>query len=352
MNTQIQSKNPYVSVLICSLNGGNRIGECFFGLDGQTYGRENFEVIVVDDGSTDDTSEVARKHGARVIRFEKNKGIPVARNAALSAANTEIVVFIDDDCVPDARWIGELISVFKDEKIVAAGGKILALSRETVAERYMEATGYGNPARAPKDVAGGLRGRLFAYFTTMTSPIMFEKEAVDVFAVYTANAAYRRKSLLKLGGFDESLKTNEDSDMSARLLADGGRIVYMPRAVVRHRHYKKLFKVIYEAYSRAQYTLKFYLKERKIPPIFPLPVLYLFSIFASFLLLYDYPVVFFLIRILLPVVLYSWWIVRGVREGRLEYVLYPYIQLVIESAVIFGLLKGVFRKIERRNMVK
>ena len=76
----------------------------------------------------------------------------------------------------------------------------------------------------------------------MVSPIMMEKNIVDVLAIYTANAAYRRDTLLKLGGFDESLQTSEDSDVSARIRANGGRIVYVPNAVVKHRHYKKFLK--------------------------------------------------------------------------------------------------------------
>ena len=252
--TNTKQKSPFVSVVVCSFNGEQRTGDCLSSLNKQTYNKKNFEIIVVDDGSTDNTSAIAQDFGAQVIRFDENKGIPVARNAGLFAAKGSIVVFIDDDCVADLHWLENLISAFKDETIVAVGGKILALSRNTLAERYMEASGYGNPSRSPKNSANSLIDRLAAYFSTMVSPIMMEKNIVDVLAIYTANAAYRRDTLLKLGGFDESLQTSEDSDVSARIRANGGRIVYVPNAVVKHRHYKKISKVIYEPCRRAQNT--------------------------------------------------------------------------------------------------
>lgn len=341
MNIPTQLKIPFVSVLICSLNGEKHISDCLDSLKEQTYGRKNFEIIVIDDGSTDDTSAIARAYEARVIRFETNRGIPVARNAGLSNAKGKIVAFIDDDCIANSNWLENLVLPFKDKTIVAAGGKILAFSLATISERYMEATGYGNPARALKSPMGGLMWRLFGYFATMTSPIMFEKEIVSVLAIYTANAAYRKNFLLEVGGFDESLKTNEDSDISARLRVNGGRIIYVPNAIVKHRHYKKLSRVVHEPYRRMQNTLQFYLKDKKMPPIFPIPILYLFVLFLIFFLTYE-PIVFICASALLPVILYGWWILRGVRERKLEYVWYPYIQLVVESVATIGMLKGLF----------
>lgn len=343
MNKNNRLKNTFVTVTICSLNGGKRIGDCLKSIVEQTYEKENFEIIVVDDGSIDNTSDIANKYKAQVIRFNENKGIPVARNAAFKAAKGAIVVSIDDDCIANSEWLENLVNVFSDENIIAAGGKIVSYSRETIAQRYLEATGYGNPARRMENKNVGIIRRLFAYFLTMLKPIMFEIGVIDVSAVYTANAAYRRDSVIEIGGFDEKLKTSEDSDLSARLLKFGKRIVYVPDSVVSHRHYEKISKVILEPYKRSKNTFDFYLKERKIPPIFPMPLIYLVISLVGFLLFYKSMVFFFMFLLFLPILLYWWWPYRFVREKRIEYLFYPYLQLIVEGGVLFGLLRAVFK---------
>src|ERR1700689_5346955 len=84
-------KFPFVSVIVCTLNGSRYMRECIQSLQNQSYPRDRFEIIVVDDGSTDNTKEIALSEGAQVIRHEVNQGIPTARNAGLKAAKGEIV---------------------------------------------------------------------------------------------------------------------------------------------------------------------------------------------------------------------------------------------------------------------
>lgn len=339
MRVPTQPKTSFVSVLVCSFNGGTRIGDCLDSLNKQTYGRDNFEIIVVDDGSIDDTSTVARTLGAQVVRFEVNRGISAARNAGLAAARSEIVVYIDDDCVADVYWLKNLVESFQDETVIAAGGKILALSTGTIAQRYLQAIGYGNPSRI-SSISGGIVNRFLMYLKTMAFPTVLDHENVDVFTIYTANGAYRKDALLKIGGFDESLLASEDEDIIERLrTAKSGRILYVTNALVRHRHYEHLSKVIYQPYHRAKYTLRYYLKHGKVPPIFPMPLLY--GLLIASLILLNYSFAWLSVGMLaLPLLLYGWWLVRAVRERSFEYLLYPYIQLMVESAVIIGLLKG------------
>lgn len=346
MNTSIQSKTSFVSVLVCSLNGGARIKDCLDSLNKQTYERENFEIIVVDDGSTDDTSIIAKSYSDQVIRNEVNKGIPSARNTALSAAHGEIAVFIDDDCIADTRWLSSLVATFEDKSVIAAGGKILAFSTKTIAQRYLQAIAYGNPARLPSSRNPSVIQRLVAYVKTMISPILFEDVPVEVSAAYTANAAYRRDVLLRLGGFDETLLTNEDSDVSERLRKIvGSRIMYIPAAIVRHQHYENLSKVVYQPYRRAVNTLQFYLKDNKTPPLFPMPVLYV--VFVIGLSLAHDIILLSVGVILAPLLLYGWWIIRAVREKNIEYLLYPYIQILVEGGVLLGFIKGWISKLFR-----
>ncbi|NTV22228.1 MAG: glycosyltransferase [Candidatus Yonathbacteria bacterium] len=333
------SPSKTVSVLICSLNGASRIGACIKSVYTQTIDTEHIECIVVDDGSTDDTAQVATVAGAQVIRLETNKGIPIARNTALAASTGEIVVFIDDDCIADPFWLERLITIFTNDDTVAAGGKISAYRPMTLSERYMEASGYGNPPHPSAIRISGILGRLIRYIDTMFHPIMEETAPIATGEAYTANAAYRRSVIMQVGGFDETLRTGEDSEISARLRRIG-KIMYVPDAIVYHQHYTTLQKVIGEPYRRSRDAFLTYAKQKSMPPIFPMACIFFvicFLIITSFIS-GKFIFVFLPILILSPIILYVWWPFRAIKEKHAEYILYPYIQLAIESGVMIGFL--------------
>ncbi|MFD0468449.1 glycosyltransferase family 2 protein [Nonomuraea thailandensis] len=87
---------PSLSVVICSYNGAARLGRTLDALRAHPV----LEVIVVDDGSQDATGDVARDHGATVVRHEENRGAAAARDTGLRAAKGQVVAFLDDDCEP------------------------------------------------------------------------------------------------------------------------------------------------------------------------------------------------------------------------------------------------------------
>jgi len=110
---------PRISVVVCSRNGAATIGEAMDGLDVLEY--PDFEVIVVDDGSTDTTPDIARRHGARLISTE-NRGLSSARNTGAEAATGEIVAYLDDDAVPDPHWLTHLALSYLGSDHAAMGG--------------------------------------------------------------------------------------------------------------------------------------------------------------------------------------------------------------------------------------
>src|SRR5258708_24835475 len=91
--------SPSLSVVICSLNGASGVDRCLRSLRAQTIGSE-LEVIVVDDGSTDGTSDVAHAGGAIVVRHPCRRGPAAARNSGIKRASAPMVAFLDDDCEP------------------------------------------------------------------------------------------------------------------------------------------------------------------------------------------------------------------------------------------------------------
>ena len=110
---------PRISVAICSYTGSRTIREVLAGIKRLKY--PNFEVIVVDDGSTDATAAIAGEYNCQVISVE-NGGLSSARNVALSAADGEIIAYLDDDAIPDPHWLHYLAATFRANGYAAVGG--------------------------------------------------------------------------------------------------------------------------------------------------------------------------------------------------------------------------------------
>jgi O-antigen biosynthesis protein len=197
---------PRVSVLICTYNGGRTLGETCAAVAELDY--PDVEVIVVDDGSTDDSASIAASHGFRVISTE-NRGLSRARNTALEAATGEIVAYIDDDAMPDPHWLTYLVDTFARTDFVAVGGPNLPVPGDgAVADAVAAAP--GNPIHV----------------------LLTDREAEHIPG---CNAAFRTEALRESGGFDPRFRTaGDDVDICWRLQDRGWRIGYAPAAVVWH----------------------------------------------------------------------------------------------------------------------
>src|SRR5207248_9968185 len=110
---------PKVSVIVCTFNGSRTLSECLGSFLWLEY--PNYEVIVVNDGSTDATAKIAHSYGFRV-RTTENQGLASARNTGLKAATGEIVAYIDDDAYLDPDWLRYLASTFMNTKHAGVGG--------------------------------------------------------------------------------------------------------------------------------------------------------------------------------------------------------------------------------------
>jgi glycosyltransferase involved in cell wall biosynthesis len=195
-----------VSVVVPALNAASTIEGCLAALAEQTV--MPGEVIVVDDGSTDDTPAIARRMGAKVL-VQDHAGAGAARNRGVDAATGELLLFTDADCVPAGDWVERLVEALEDEEVVAARGVCKSNQREAVA-RFAQLE-YDEKHRQ-----------------------LARRRYVDL--VSTDSAAYRRHTFRQFGGFDEDYVASEDQDLSFRMVRSGHRIVFAPDAVVIHRH--------------------------------------------------------------------------------------------------------------------
>lgn len=197
---------PSISVVVCTHNGARTLEECLSHATQVDY--PNYEVIVVDDGSTDSSAEIAERTGVRLIRV-KNGGLSSARNIGWQQASGEVVAYLDDDAYPDRDWLTYLANTFLETDFVGVGGPNIPPAGDGM---VADAVGYapGGPSHVLLDdtVAEHIPG---------------------------CNMAFRRAHLEAIGGFDARFRVaGDDVDICWRLQDRGWKLGFSPAAVVWH----------------------------------------------------------------------------------------------------------------------
>jgi GT2 family glycosyltransferase len=208
----IHGRWPPVSVVVCSHNGARTISECLQGLRKVRY--PDFEVIVIDDGSTDETAAIASRFGARVIQTP-NRGLSSARNTGLEAATGVIVAYLDDDAWPDPDWLLHLVTALSQDGCAGAGGPNLPPAGDgTIADCVANAPGGPSHVLLSDHVAEHVPG---------------------------CNLAVWKESLQAIGGFDPQFRAaGDDVDICWRLQQNGWQLAFAPAAVVWHHRRNSL----------------------------------------------------------------------------------------------------------------
>ena len=199
-----------VSVVVPVHNGAATLPACLSALQRQTFPADRYEVIVVDDGSTDGSADVAHSVGVRVVS-QPNAGPAAARNHGARMAHGDIVLFTDADCIPAPDWVERMAAAFATPDVAGAKGTYHTPQRELVA-RFVQAEYEDKYDR------------------------MQNSHSIDF--VDTYSAGYRRDVFLEAGGFDTTFPTAsvEDQEFSFRLSEAGHRLVFVPHACVGHIH--------------------------------------------------------------------------------------------------------------------
>ncbi len=215
-----------ISVIIPAYNAAKTIGGCLHALRHQDYGAP-YEIIVVDDGSTDETPNLVSQYGDVRLLRQSNAGPAAARNKGVLAARGDIVLFTDADCVPDRNWISEMAGTFQqDPHIVGVKGAYRTLQREWVA-------------------------RFVQYEYEDKYDRMKKQDYIDFIDTYSAG--FRKEIFLKTGGYDTAfpLACAEDVELSFRLSAEGYRMVFNPEARTCHIHPATLWGYLKKKYKFA-----------------------------------------------------------------------------------------------------
>ena len=222
-----------ISVIIPAFNSAKVLMTCLESLTNQTVSGEAHEIIVVDDGSTDDTKDIAAKYSVKYI-YQQNRGPAAARNNGVNHAEGAIIFFTDADCEPQPNWIEEMLKPLNDNQVVGVKGTYKTHQKEIIA-RLVQIEYEHKYERMKK----------FKY--------------IDFIDTYSAG--YRKDIFMKYGGFDERYPkaSVEDQEFSFRLSRDGNKMVFNPEAVVYHRHSSRLMDYLRKKYKIA-YWKAFLLK--------------------------------------------------------------------------------------------
>lgn len=183
---------------------------CLDALVKQAMPGDQYEIIVVDNKSTDSTCEIVRRYDVTLLHEVEIQTSYAARNRGIAAAGGEIVAFTDADCVAHPEWLSELIKPFSDPEVGGVGGRILDSEPENDIEHFIKST------------------RIFSEY---------QDETIFLPILLTNCVAYRKEILEALAGFNYRLFTGADIDLSWRMqLETGARVAYAPEAIVFHKH--------------------------------------------------------------------------------------------------------------------
>ncbi len=210
-----------VSLIISTRDRCQQLVRCLQSVRGITFERP-WELIVVDNGSVDETAPVVRQFFGSagvsgVYVFEPKLGKSNALNTAIEIAHGQILAFTDDDCYPAPDFLTRVWSAFDDPSVGYITGRIML----------------HDPTDFPVTI------------NETTTPLTFPaRSLVTVGAVQGANMAFRRRVLIDIGGFDPLLGpgtqfVSEDLDAAGRASATGWKGRYCPEVIVRHHHGRK-----------------------------------------------------------------------------------------------------------------
>ncbi len=216
INLNIKSP-PFVSVIIPLYNNSQKVVKLINALKNQSYPQKSFEIIIVNNSSTDDLSNVANIRDIIFINENITQSSYAARNRGIERGRGEVLCFLDSDCLPDKYWLENGLKTMKITNAHLVGGNVIfKISEEDTAAEYYDS------------------------ITNMQVKRNIEKLGVTT----TANLFLHRQVINKIGPFPEKLKSGADIYYTALAVDKGFKLSYSPKAFVTHPalRFKQLMK--------------------------------------------------------------------------------------------------------------
>jgi len=223
-----------VSIIVTTFNSGSTIDECLSSILELDYPKELLEVIVIDGGSTDATIERVKSYPVKLVYSQLNP--PAAYNLVLKTAEKEVIGLIDSDAKVEKDWLRKLVKHLHNPKVAGASGTVETWNKDSLVPRVI---GYELNYR-------------------------YQRLPDTVERVATMNLLLKKKVTLEIGGFDEALPTQYDTDIGARLAQAGYKIAFDAKAICYHFHRPTLRTFFKQQYKYGQNTWKLYFKHPQL----------------------------------------------------------------------------------------
>ncbi len=335
---------PEISVVLATYNGARTIGTALDAITQQS-GAPPYEVVVVNDASTDATAQIVADYDVRLVTLATNGGHGRAMNAGLAAARGEFVAYLDDDCVPNDDWLARLHDAWLSvpANVTVIGGPVIPYRLDTLNRRY---AAYRQPLR-PQEAALDEHASLW---TRIRFAFLAPKPADGRRAIYYAvgaNMSLRTEAAREVGGFTERRGAGEEESVVRPLRARYGAdtVQYFPDLVMRHDFDTSVNDSLRRARMYGSCHGRDWVLERDLPTLRPIPSA---SLLAAALVAFVSLPLALAALCASPLFLYRGWLAALRQQRSAEVLLYPYLAAGEELADNVGFLEGALRTARHR----
>lgn len=330
-------QTPRLSVIIGTYNGARTIAATLAAFY-QQVSAPPFEVIVVVDGSHDETAQIAEAAGATVIALDQNHGHGHAVNVGLREARGEIMATVDDDCVPPVTWVRDVLQAWQQvgPNVTVIGGAVVPHEVDTFNRRYVKYRRPLSPQEAPLHETAPLLRRLRYAFAPPSPP----PGRRPVFYAIGANLTARRSAILQIGGYAETPSTAGEEEYICRRLREvhGTETVqFFPAIVMEHAYHPSLADTFRRGRTYGRASGRQWAERGGIPSIQPVPPS---SVGLSAAIAVISPPASLVAFLAAPLFLYRGWLSSSSRGSVFERLAFPYVHFAEDVCTDIGFLSG------------
>ena len=319
--------NKEVSIVIPTKNEGDVLANCLNSIQNLDYPEDKIEIIVVDGHSRDNTLEIAKKYGCKVV-YEDIGTISYARDLGVKCAKGEYIAFTDADCVVQNDWLKNLIKPFNGEKVVSVGGPNITPEDDTEFAKCV--------------------GAVLSFLSKPGARYGLDvEEVIEIFHNPTCNVMYRKRVLEEVEGFNHSLVTCDDEELDYRIRDKGYKILYTPDAKVYHYRrptWRRFAKMAYNYGVGRMQAIKLHRKMGRWFHYAPSMLILMILALITFSVLNKMLLYFIMMILLLSVLgLFIFSLYFNMKNKQRYYFTMPMLIVMWLSFWGIGFLRGVFK---------